>query len=175
MLHARALLLAVTLALGAPLVQAQGISADLTQLPKRAQATHKAMLAAARAGDIAALQAIIDGQSGPIQLGFGGAETAEEFATTNSQVGDGLDTLADLVDILELPYEAMEDGEGSTFYIWPYLAGADLTSLSRADTVAAYQIIDPGSLPDFIEYGGWVAMRTIIDANGDWSAWVLGD
>ena len=175
MRHTRSLLLAAAIVLAAPLVQAQDVSADLTQLPKRAQATHAAMLAAARAGDLAALQAIIDGQTGTIQLGFGGAETAAEFATGNSTTGDGLDTLAELVDILELPYEAVDDSEGGKFYIWPYLAGIDLAELGNADKVAAYQLIDPEALPDFVEYGGWLAMRTIIDADGRWSAWVLGD
>lgn len=173
--HACSLLLAAMLALAAPLAQAQGISADLTQLPKRVEATRAAMLAAAKAADLAALQAIIDRQSGTIQLGFGGATTAAEFATGNSVTGDGLDTMADLVDILEAPYEAVDDGEGGKFYIWPYLAGADLANLSDADKVVAYQLIDTDSLPDFIEYGGWIAMRTIIDADGEWSAWVLGD
>ncbi|MGB3339747.1 MAG: hypothetical protein WBA73_21400 [Devosia sp.] len=172
---ARSLLLAATLALVAPLAQAQDFSADLTQLPESVQATRAAMLAAAKAGDLTALQAIIDGQSGPIQLGFGGAETAAEFATSNSVTGDGLDTLAELVDILEQPYEAVDDGQGGKFYIWPYLASADLEKLTDADKVAAYQLIDPDSLPDFIDYGGWLAMRTIINADGEWSAWVLGD
>lgn len=172
---ARPLLLAATLACLAPMALAQDVSADVTQLPKSVQATYRSMLAAARAGDVAALQAIIDRQSAGIQLGFGGATTAAEFATGNSRSGDGLDVLAELVDILELPYEAVDDGEGSKFYIWPYLASADLEALSDADKVAAYQLIDPDSLPDFIDYGGWLAMRTIINADGEWSAWVLGD
>jgi hypothetical protein len=171
----RPLLLAATLVFVAPLTQAQDFSADISRLPESVRATQAAMLAAAKAGDLPALQAIIDEQSGPIQLGFGGAETAAEFATGNSITGDGLDTLAELVDILELPYAAVDDGEGGKFYIWPYLASADLEKLTDADKVAAYQLIDPDSLPDFIDYGGWLAMRTIIDEDGRWSAWVLGD
>jgi len=172
---ARPLLLAATLAFFSQFAYAQGPSADLTQLPEPVQATHAAMLAAARSGDLTALQAIIDSQSGSIQLGFGGAETAAAFATANSVTGDGLDALAELVDILELPYEAVDDGEGGQFYIWPYLASADLEKLTDADKVAAYQLINPDSLPDFIDYGGWLAMRTIIDEDGSWQAWVLGD
>lgn len=177
MRFARTLLLAATLAISLPAALAQDrlVNGDTTELPDAVQATIAVMLAAARSGDVEALQAIIDEQERPIQLGFGGASSASEFALANSQTGDGLDVLADLVDILELPFEAVDDGEGGKFYVWPYLNGADLTALEPADKVAAYQLVAPDALPDFIEYGGWLAMRTIIDEDGTWQAWVLGD
>ena len=175
MFHARSLLLAAAFAMIAPLSLAQTGSDGPSQLPEPVEATRAAMLAAAKAGHLAGLQAIIDNQDRPVHLGFGGAETAADFASSNSTTGDGLDVMADLVDILEMPFEAIDDGEGGKFYIWPYLASADLAKLSDADKVAAYQLIDPDSLPDFVEYGGWLAMRTIIDEDGTWQAWVLGD
>lgn len=174
MLHARWLAAAV-FAVFSPLALAETAGDNLDRLPEQVRATRAAMLAAAKAGDLDGLQAIIDESGKPTHLGFGGAKTAAEFAISNSGTGDGLDTLAELVDILETPYEAVDDGEGGKFYIWPYLAGADLANLSDADKVVAYQLIDPASLPDFIDYGGWLAMRTIIDEDGSWQAWVLGD
>lgn len=177
MRFARTLLLAAILALLSHLAAAQDrvVSSDLNALPEPVRATRAAMLAAARAADVGALQAIIDAQDGSIQLGFGGAETAAQFAEGNSQTGDSLDVLADLADILEAPYAKVDDGEGGHFYIWPYLAGAELDKLTDADKVAAYQLIDPEALPDFVEYGGWLSLRTIIDEDGRWSAWVAGD
>lgn len=172
------LLVAASFALAMPfaLGQERIVSDDISQLPKPVRATRAAMLAAAKAADLAALQAIIDSQGTPIQLGFGGAETAADFATGNSQTGDGLDVLADLVDILEAPYAKVDDGEGGSFYIWPYLAGMDdLTTLTDVDKVVAYQLITPDALPDFIDYGGWLSFRTIIDEDGSWQAWVAGD
>jgi hypothetical protein len=173
----RTLLLAAALVLPASLGHAQDrvVSDDVSLLPEPVQATRAAMLAAAKAADVSALQAIIDGQDRPIQLGFGGAETAEAFATSNSATGDSLDVLANLVDILETPYAEVDDGEGGKFYIWPYLAGADLSALTDADKVVAYQLIEPDSLPDFVEYGGWLSLRTIVDEDGSWTAWVAGD
>ena len=172
------LLLTALMALWAPTVAAQEaiVSDDISLLPEPVQATRAGMLAAAKTADFAGLQAIIDTQGKPIQLGFGGAETAAEFATGNSVTGDGLDALADLVEILEAPYTKVPDGAGGSFFIWPYLADVpDLATISDVDKVVAYQLINPESLPDFIEYGGWIAMRTIINEDGRWSAWVLGD
>ena len=173
---ARPLLLATCLALAAPAIaQDRVVSDDLKALPEPVRTTRAAMLTAARAADPGALQAIVDDQGKPIQLGFGGAETAAQFIEGNSQTGDGLDVLADLADILEAPYAKVDDGEGGHFYIWPYLAGGDLTDLTDADKVVAYQLIDPEALPDFVEYGGWLSFRTIIDEDGTWQAWVAGD
>lgn len=174
----RALLLTAILALGASPATAQErvVSSDIAELPEPVRAARDAMLAAARAADLDGLQAIIDKQGEPIQLGFGGAETAAEFATGNSATGDGLDVLADLVDILEAPYAEVADGEGGSFYIWPYLAGLDdLTRLTDADKVVAYQLIAPEALADFVDFGGWLGFRTIIDDGGTWQAWVAGD
>lgn len=175
MRHALLLTTIIALWASAAIAQESVVSDDLTLLPKPVRATRTAMIGAAKAADLAALQAIIDSQANAIQLGFGGAATAAEFATGNSVTGDGLDVLADLVDILEAPYAKVTD-EGGTFYIWPYLADVmDLATISDADKVVAYQLIDTTSLPDFIEYGGWIAMRTIVNEDGTWSAWVLGD
>lgn len=173
-----ALLLTAMLALCAPAVLAQEriVSGDAAALPEAVRATRDAMLAAAKGADLAGLQAIIDAQGKPIQLGFGGAETAAEFATGNSQTADGLDVLADLVDILEAPYAKVADSEGGSFFIWPYLAGVeDLSALTDADKVVAYQLITPDALVDFADYGGWLGFRTIIDDDGTWQAWVAGD
>lgn len=176
MRHVRPVLLAA-LMLWAPGGHAQdrAVSNDLAALPAPVAATRDALLAAARAADLQALQDVVDAQDTPIQLGFGGAETVAQFAEGNSQTGDSLDVLADLVAILESPYAEVDDGEGGSFYIWPYLAGGELTDLSDADKVVAYQLVDPDSLTDFIEYGGWLSYRTIIDDSGAWQAWVAGD
>lgn len=170
-------LLAASITLAAPLALAQEspFSADLTLLPKRVQATHAAILAAAKTGQLSALDAVIAKQGKPIRLGFGDAETAAEFATANSATGDGLDVLAETVNLLETPYEAVDLGDGQRFYVWPYLAGVDLPTMSDADKVVAYQLVAPADLDGFIDYGGWLSLRVIIDADGTWSAWVAGD
>lgn len=169
------LLAALLLLPAAAMAQDRVVSSDLALLPKPVRETRAAMLAAARNADLASLQQIIDAQDKPIQLGFGGAETAADFATGNSVTGDGLDALAELVDILEAPFAQVDDGEGGSFYIWPYLAGGELTDLSDTDKVVAYQLVTPAALEDFIDYGGWLSFRTIIDEDGAWTAWVAGD
>lgn len=166
------LIIATLVAVGQ--ASAQDTSADLTILPKRTQATHAAMLAAARAADFDALQAIIDRQGGTTYLGFGDAATVRDFATTNSATGDGIDALAELVDLLELPYERVET-DTSAIFVWPYLASIDLSTLSEADRVAAHQLVSAADLEAFVETGAWLSFRVVIEADGKWTAWVAGD
>lgn len=168
-------LLAALLLPATAIAQDRIVSSDLSLLPKPVRETRAAMLAAARNADLAALQQIADAQGKPIQLGFGGAETVADFAMAASLSGDGLDSLADLIDLLEAPFAQVDDGEGGSFYIWPYLAGGELTDLTDTDKVVAYQLVTPDALDDFIDYGGWLSFRTIIDEDGTWTAWVAGD
>lgn len=168
-----ALLAAAAMAL-APLPAIAQVSSDIGQLSKRARVTYSAIIAAARAGDLEALQAVIDRQGEPVGLGFGGAETAAEFAIGNSTSGDGLDVLAELVDLLELPY-MREQTPNVTYYVWPYLDRMSLDEMTVADRVAAYQLVSPADLENFIEFGGWLSFRIAIDADGTWVFWAAGD
>ena len=168
-----ALLTAVFLALATMPATAQ-VGNDVSQISKRARATYTALLTSARNADIAGLQAIIDKQGSRTELGFGGATTAQQFITDYAVDGEELVVLAELVNLLELPYMRVET-PNVTYYVWPYLDRIDLSSMTEADKVAAYQLVGPKDLENFVEFGGWLSYRIIIDVDGTWVSLAAGD
>jgi hypothetical protein len=152
------------------------VSNDLSALPAPALETYQALLDAARAGDFERLEQVRAKKGKDMQIGFGAAETITDFLVANSLSGDGVDAMAGLIEILEAPYARVDAGDGTVFYMWPFLAGVDdLGNLSLAHRLEAYRLVDADALDDFAEYGGWLATRTIIEANGTWTAIVAGD
>ncbi|MFD2648725.1 hypothetical protein ACFSX5_13070 [Devosia albogilva] len=166
-------LLALTVPVAA---QETSVSSDLSALPAPVFETYEALLDAARAGDFDGLEQVRTERGDDLQIGFGGAETITDFLTANSLSGDGVDAMAGLIEILESPYARVDAGDGTMFYMWPFLAGLeDLSDLPLEQRLEAYQLVDADALDDFAEYGGWLATRTIIEANGRWTAIVAGD
>ncbi len=152
------------------------VSDDLSALPAPAMETYQSLLNAARAGDFERLEQVRAKKGKDMQIGFGAAETITDFLVANSLSGDGVDAMAGLIEILEAPYAQIDAGDGTVFYMWPFLAGLDdLGGLSLAQRLEAYQLVDADALDDFAEYGGWLATRTIIEADGGWTAIVAGD
>lgn len=151
-------------------------SDDISALPAPARLTYEALLDAARTGSFEGLEKVRADHGKDMQLGFGGAGTVTDFLLANSLSGDGVDAMAGLVEILEAPYARADAGDGTVYYVWPFLAGIeDLGALTLAERLEAYQLVDADTLDDFADYGGWLATRTIIDADGRWTAIVAGD
>lgn len=152
------------------------VSSDLSALPAPVLKTYEALLDAARAGDFDGLEQVRAKKGQDMQIGFGAAETITDFLTANSLSGDGIDAMAGLIEILEAPYAEVDAGDGTVFYMWPFLAGLDdLGALTLEQRLEAYRLVDADALDDFAEYGGWLATRMIIEANGRWTAIVAGD
>jgi hypothetical protein len=152
------------------------VSDDLSQLPDAVREKHDALLAAARAGDMKAIKAIMDGQPTPVTVSFGGPDDPIAYLKESSADGQGLELLATLADLLEAPYAAMDNGDGTASYAWPYLAASDdLSKMSPADQVVAMQLLGYEGMKNEMELGAWYSWRTFIGENGDWQAFVAGD
>lgn len=152
------------------------VSDDLGRLPEAVRAKHDALLAAARAGDMAAIKAIIDNEPMPVTVSFGGPDDPIAYLKETSADGEGRELLAILADLLESPFAAMDDGNGKASYVWPYLAASDdLSKMTPADQVVAMQLLGFDGMKNEQELGAWYSWRTFIGEDGDWQAFVAGD
>jgi hypothetical protein len=152
------------------------ISHDLNELPEPVREKREALIAAARTGDIEALRPIFAAQETPPNVSFGDPEDPIEHLKRESGDGEGIDTLAILKKTLEAPYAAMDGGDGTIYYVWPYFAAMDdLRTLTPEQLVDGYALLGWRGFEDQREVGGWIHWRAFIDADGALSAFVAGD
>lgn len=151
------------------------ISRSLADLPPPVRRTRERLIEAARTGDLEALRPIIAGQSGPPVLTFGDAEEPIGYLRQVSNDGQGRETLAILLELLEAPFGILDKGGEAETYIWPYLAAVDLEKLNPEEFVDLFKIVSFSDYEDMVAQGGWYFYRVTIDPNGDWTAFVAGD
>ncbi|WIY53538.1 hypothetical protein O9Z70_03070 [Devosia sp. YIM 151766] len=151
------------------------ISSDISALPAPVRAKRQALIDAARTGDIAALKPIIDAQQFPPNVSFGDPVDALAHLKDVSEDDDGRQVLGLLLDLFDQPYAFHPDGEGETYYIWPYLAELDPNALTPEQIVDAYRLLDSEQIDGLKDFGGWFYWRTFISESGEWSAFVAGD
>jgi hypothetical protein len=151
------------------------ISRDVSKLPQDVQAMRTRLLKAATGGDIGALKTIIDAQSEPPTLSFGGADDPIAFLKSASADGNGVELLAIMANMLSAPYAIIGATSPDPSYVWPYLAAADVSKLTPEQWVDAYRLLPAETAKDLPEAGSYYYWRVFIDENGDWSAFVAGD
>ncbi|WP_297108151.1 hypothetical protein [uncultured Devosia sp.] len=152
------------------------ISADLSTLPAPVAETRQRLIAAAQSGDIEALRPIIEAQTHPPTVSYGGPDDAVDYLKTYSADGEGLENLAILLELLEAPYAVFDTESDDPSYVWPYLAVVeDLSALTPAQKVDAYRILTHEQLAELVELEAWYHWRVYIGKDGEWQAFVAGD
>lgn len=151
------------------------ISDDLSALPEPVRAKREELIEATRTGDIESLGAIMAAQESPPNVSFGRPDDAIAYLKEQSSDGEGVQMLALLRNLLEMPYAVLGASSDNPNYVWPYLAVSDLTSLTPEQMVDAYRLITPEQFADMGEFGGWFWWRVYIGEDGEWQAFVAGD
>lgn len=151
------------------------ISDDLAALPEPVRAKRDALIAATRSGEIENLRPIIESQTLPVTVSYGGPDDPVAYLRDQTDDPEGQPTLALLRNILEMPYAVFTAADGVTNYVWPYLAMVDLETLTPEQTVDAYRLVTPEEFDDLGVFGGWFWWRVYIDEDGQWTAFVAGD
>lgn len=152
------------------------ISDDLAELPEAVRDKREALVEAAKSGDITRLKVIFDAQEQPPNVSFGGPDDPIEHLKRESGDGEGIETLAILKKTLEAPFAAMDNGDGTISYVWPYFAAMmDLRTLTPEQLVDGYALLGWRGFEDQREVGGWISWRVFIDEDGDLNAFVAGD
>ncbi|ODT69506.1 MAG: hypothetical protein ABS75_16480 [Pelagibacterium sp. SCN 63-23] len=151
------------------------VSADIAALPEEVRTKREQLIEATRSGDIDSLGAIMTAQGTAPNVSFGRPDDALAYLKEQSADPDGLQMLALLRNILEMPYAVLGAGSDSPSYVWPYLAVTDITTLAPEQIVDAYRLVTPKELEDMHAFGGWFWWRVYIGADGEWQAFVAGD
>ncbi len=151
------------------------VSDDLSQLPTDVAEKRAELIAAAATGDIEALRPIFDAEPEPVTVSFGGPDNAVDYLKSQSADGEGLETLAILLDVLEAPF-AVENHGGELSYVWPYLAAMEgIGEASAPDRVEGIRIAGVENFRTIQDFGVWIYWRLRMDADGHVTAFVAGD
>lgn len=144
------------------------ISHDLTALPAPVKRLRDDIIAAARTGNIARLGPIFARQGIPTELGPSRGQDPVVFLKENSNDGNGCETLAIMLDLLDAPYAVYNPGTPDAVYVWPAFVAEDLSKLTPEELVDVYRVVSSQDLLDMQQYGGWFFYRIGISARGEW-------
>jgi hypothetical protein len=182
-------LLAVTLA-GAPAVtqtkvQSQSIRdakpkgpaaeivRDLSRLPEPVRLKREAILAAARNGDLAKAAELV--KADQTAISFGGDTDAEDFWKRTFRDSDGLEALATMIEVLEMPFVLLDKGTAQEMYVWPYFHALDLEKLTPAQRVELFRLVTAYDFREMQKFGSYNFFRAGISPDGRWQFFVAGD
>lgn len=144
-------------------------------LPDPVKQMRERLLKAARTGDMEQLRQIFDTLQDPPLVSLDADMDAIEFLKTTSGDGQGVETLAILIEVLESGYVHREEGEDGEIYIWPYFVDKPLESLAPQQLVELFHLITAGDFDEMQEYGAYIFYRAGITPDGELKFFLAGD
>lgn len=153
------------------------VGRDMTQLPQPVAHMRDAILEAVRRGDIAELKYAIDLNELKPDFGAIGDDPIAGFKAASTD-GKGLSILAVLGEILDAPYAIVHAGadiENNKLYVWPYLAEIPAGSLSAAQDIELYRLMDHKMVQVVKKAKTWPWWRIVIGADGVWHSFTRSD
>lgn len=148
------------------------IIADLLRLPPPVARMRDRILAAARAGNLQDLAALM--RSSETVFSLADDKSPIVFWQENYPDSDGLEALAILTTILDAPFAHVDQGTPQEVYLWPYLARLPLKTLSPAQKVDLFRIVTGGDYKDMLELDAYSFFRVGISPDGTWQFFVTG-
>ncbi|MET0408080.1 MAG: hypothetical protein ABW006_06890 [Hyphomicrobium sp.] len=180
-LNSVALLLLLVVA-GAALVHVSGPRAEEAgagpKLPAHVADLRDVILTAARSGNIDELKSAFEVSGAVPDLGISPRSNPIAALKDRSADPQGRDTLAALVEILEMPPAALplgNDIENNLIYVWPYLSTRPLDKLKPAEQVDLYRLVPPGAAAEMLAKKRWLWWRVVIAADGTWMMFKKGN
>ncbi|PCI89031.1 MAG: hypothetical protein COB24_00705 [Hyphomicrobiales bacterium] len=85
-----------------------------------------------------------------------------------SQDTEGRYILAQMIEILSLPYTKKPLTQGVDLYIWPYFALSDLTYPCTEDMINLLKIVTPAEYKTIRETGKYTGYQLAISTDGTW-------
>lgn len=151
------------------------VETNIEKLPDRVRATYDAILTAARSGELEALRPVLESNELMPQVSFGDAGDPIAYWKENSGDKKGLEILAILVNVLQMPYVRVRADTSNEMYIWPYLFEHDLDKLTPAQEVDLYRLMSPAEVETMRDFGGYIWYRLGIGRDGTWHFFLAGD
>ncbi len=142
------------------------------KLPPYVADLRDVILTAARSGHIEELKSAFDVSGSIPDLGI--SPRSDPIKVLKDRSGDpsGRDTLAALVELLEMEPAALplgNDIENNLIYLWPYLAARPLDKLTPAEEVDLFRLVTPAQAAEMRRQKRWLWWRLVIAADGTWT------
>lgn len=148
------------------------------KLPNNVADLRDVILTAARSGNIEELKLAFDVSGAVPDLGVSPRSDPIKALKDRSVDPDGRDTLAAIVQMLEMPPVALplgNDIENNLIYVWPYLSTRPLDKLTPAEQVDLYRLVPPELVAEMRKKKRWLWWRLVIAADGTWTVFRKGN
>lgn len=148
---------------------------DPALLPPAVAETRRALIEAAETGNVENLRPIFEAASHPVMVSFGLVEDPIEHLKVASGDGRGLESLAIMLEILDMGFAVLDPGSENETWVWPYFFAVPLDRLDDSQLVELYQLLPPRDVEEMKSFGGYMFYRLGIAANGEVVFFVAGD
>lgn len=142
------------------------------KLPAQVADLRDVLLTAARSGKVEELRAAFDVSGAVPDMDISPRSDPIKVLKDRSEDPEARDTLAAIVEILEMPPAALplgNDIENNLVYIWPYLAERPLNELTPPEQVDLYRLVSPALAAEMRGKKHWLWWRIVIAADGTWT------
>lgn len=146
---------------------------DLSRLPEPVRKKREEILAAAKSGDLAKAAALV--KTDETAISFGGDTDAVDFWKRTFKDSDGIEALAMLVEILEMPFVHLDKGGAQEMFVWPYFHAVNLEKLTPAQRVELFRLVTAYDFREMQKFGSYNFFRAGIAPDGRWMFFVAGD
>lgn len=146
---------------------------DLSKLPEPVLKKRDELLAAARSGDLAKTAALV--KADQTAISFGGETEATEFWKKTFPDSDGVEVLATLVEVLEMPFVHLDKGTPQEMFVWPYFHAMQLDKLTPEQRVELFRLVTAYDFREMQKFGSYNFFRVGISPDGRWQFFVAGD
>ncbi len=147
-------------------------ASDGVKLPQHVTDLRDVILTAARTGHIEELKSAFDVSGTVPDLGISPRSDPIKALKDRSADPSGRDTLAALIEILEMPQAALplgNDIENNLIYLWPYLAARPIDKLTPSEQVDLFRLVTPAQAAEMRRRNRWLWWRLVIAADGTWT------
>lgn len=152
------------------------IEHDLEKLPPAVKQMRQKIIDAAKSGNVDNLKNLLGSPNDPTELSVSdNVQDPIKFIKEQSADGEGLETLAILIDLLNTGYVHLDSDKEEEIYVWPYFIAIPLDKLTKAETVEIFQIMTAGDLEQMKEIGTYSFYRIGITPDGKWQFFMTGD
>lgn len=168
---ARTLLLVVAASALVYVSRAHADGVRSPKLPDHVADVRDAILTAARSGDINELKSAFEVSGNIPDLGVSPRSDPIKVLKDRSADPQGRDTLAAIVEMLEMPPSTLPFGndiENNLIYVWPYISTRQLDKLTPAEEVDLYRLVTPELAEEMRKKKRWLWWRLVISADGTW-------
>lgn len=141
------------------------------KLPPHVADLRDVILTAAHSGNIEELKSAFDVSGSVPDLGISPRSDPIKTLKDRSADPSGRDTLAALVQILEMAPAALplgNDIENNLVYVWPYISTCALDKLTPSEQVDLYRLVTPAEAAEMRAKKRWLWWQLAIAADGTW-------